>query len=60
MICKKCGMEAMIQERSKLLFEGDTSPEEETKAYYIQKYCCRNPNCGAYGKEIAEKKVYLD
>ena len=62
MECKECGMEAMILERSKLLFEDDDTAEKETKAYYIQKYGCRNPHCRNHREKVSlgEKKVYID
>lgn len=60
MVCKKCGMEAMIMSKSSIGFEGDTSPDDETKCYRVLTYGCRNPNCSEYEKKIEEKKIYLD
>ena len=60
MVCKKCGVEAIITDRSSLGFEGDKSPDDETRCFYVYTFGCRNPQCSEHGKKIAEKKVYLD
>lgn len=66
MHCKECGTELFIADRSALLFENDDTAEQPTRAYYIFKYGCRNPNCKNHAKKgeepiyLAEKKVYLD
>ena len=64
--CNECGTELYIHEKSRLLFENDDTPEQATRAYYIFRYGCRNPNCRNHGKQgeapviLAEKKVYLE
>lgn len=59
MECMKCKTDGFITGR-KLCFEGDESPETETKAYYEMTFTCRNPQCSAQGQEIGKEKVYLD
>lgn len=59
MECKDCGMDGFI-DRKVLGFEGDESPDTETKAFYQLTYICRNRQCKSFGKNIGEEKVYLD
>ena len=59
MQCKKCGMEAFISGK-KLKFEGDASPETETKAYNEITFSCRNKQCSNFEKEVGTEKIYLD
>lgn len=60
MECKECGLELMITDRGKLLFENDDRADVPTKAYYNYKYSCRNPACVNCGKVVAEEKVYIN
>lgn len=59
MECKKCGMAAIIYDKQ-LCFEGDESPDTETKAYHALTYQCRNINCDNFKKEVGTEKIYLD
>ncbi|MCI5678716.1 MAG: hypothetical protein MR278_01835 [Bacteroidales bacterium] len=59
MKCDKCGMEAIISDKQ-LGFEGDESPDTETKAYHALTYSCRNRHCENFEKEVGTEKVYLD
>lgn len=59
MKCEVCGMEAYISNK-RLKFEGDESPDTETKAFNELTYKCRNKQCSQYEKEIGTEKVYLD
>lgn len=51
MKCNACGVYAYI-DSTEVVFEGDESPDTETKAYYNQHFVCRNPACPNNGKEI--------
>ena len=65
-VCKECGTELYIMDRGNLQFENDDTAEQQTKAYYIFQYGCRNPHCKNHSKKgeapivLAEKKVYID
>ena len=64
MQCKECGTELYIMDRGNLQFENDDTAEEQTKAFYIYKYGCRNPGCKNHSTKekqivLAEKKVYI-
>ena len=60
MECKECGVELMIADRGKLLFENDDRADAPTKAYYNYKYSCRNPECEEFRRVQHEEKVYID
>lgn len=64
-VCKECGTELYIMDRSSLLFENDDTAEKDTRAYYIFQYGCRNPHCKNHSTKektivLKEKKVYID
>lgn len=64
-VCKECGTELYIMDRSKLLFENDDTAEQQTRAYYIFQYGCRNPHCKNHSTKekqivLVEKKVYIE
>ncbi len=52
MKCPKCNIEMQIT-KSNLRFEGDNSPDTETKAYRVLTLECRNPQCIGH-KEVIE------
>lgn len=58
MICKKCGLEGMIDQVQHRV-TGDNSPDTETHVFVVQKFVCRNPQCEDYGKEIGEEESRL-
>lgn len=60
MECKECGVELMIADRGKLLFENDDRADTPTRAYYIFKFKCRNPECEEFRRVQHEEKVYID
>lgn len=49
----------MIIDGTRYVFEGDESPETETKAFVEMDLKCRNKNCGNYDKVIQTSKVPL-
>lgn len=64
-VCKECGTELYIMDRSNLLFENDDTAEQQTRAYYVFQYGCRNPNCKNHSTKekqivLGEKKVYIE
>ena len=60
MECKKCGIELMIMDRTRLLFENDDRADMPTRAYYNFKFGCRNPECEEFQRGQHEEKVYID
>ncbi len=58
MKCPYCKTEAIIDHRE-LLFTGDTSDQEETKAFYLLHFYCRNKQCTHFQKEIAQKQIEI-
>lgn len=51
MKCPHCNIEMQIT-KSHLRFEGDKSPDTETKAYRVLTLQCRNPNCIGAIKQV--------
>lgn len=60
MRCSKCGLDMRIKERSQILFEGDDSPDTETKAFYELTFTCENRQCPDYKKEDVEKETVTE
>ena len=50
MICPKCKLE-MRNEKPHIVFEGDDSPDTQTKAFMMVTPVCRNKKCPAYYAE---------
>lgn len=55
MKCPKCSIEMQII-NSKLRFEGDESPDTETKAIRVLTLKCRNKQCSGH-EEVIEHEV---
>lgn len=51
MLCPKCKVE-MLAKNQRLTFEGDESPDTETKAFLTSDFVCRNPQCENYGRVV--------
>lgn len=51
MKCPLCDIEMQIK-GSTLRFEGDTSPDTETKAYRVLTLECRNPQCKGHTETV--------
>ncbi len=58
MICPKCKLE-MRNEKPHIVFEGDDSPDTQTKAFMMVTPVCRNKKCPAYGEETAPIKTEM-
>ena len=58
MICPKCKLE-MRNEKPHIVFEGDDSPDTQTKAFMMVTPVCRNKKCSAYGEETAPIKTEM-
>lgn len=51
MLCPKCNVEMTI--RTALRVTGDTSADEATRVFLVQRFFCRNKACAGYGAEQA-------
>lgn len=58
MKCPNCQLEGYIDGK-KLIFEGDTDPNIETKAFYELYFVCQNPNCSNHGTCIGSERVQI-
>lgn len=58
MLCPVCKTEMRI-ESSRITYEGDESPETETKAFRISTLKCRNKKCRNYDQNVAEVKTQM-
>lgn len=58
MICPKCKLE-MRNENPHIVFEGDDSPDTQTKAFMMVTPVCRNKKCPAYGEETDPIKTEM-
>lgn len=51
MLCPSCNTELRIS-KSRVVFENDTTPDAQTKAYIEQELTCVNKNCPNHGKVV--------
>ena len=59
MECKECGVELMISDRGKLLFENDDRADMPTRGLLYLQIQMQKPCCVNYDKEVHEERFIL-
>jgi hypothetical protein len=59
MECPKCNCSLSIS-KMRIEFEGDESPDTETKAFNVLESVCTNPKCDNYSADLNNPTVIVE